>query len=290
MASSVCVHAWLYHTPDPRYTDLTATLCSSLSNIAMATQRAAQFNNAGVVLVGWGQLLEALNTFRQALECIMGLLGTSRLPEKTLSSPASSVQSEVDFSRGSFSIPFPFNARKHTSNKRKNRCTTAELSDDTCSLLHTTPFSMDPRVGAYSEDSLLNTSVVSAIILFNLGVLYHLKSMEGHGSERKLIKARDLYEKSRILLTDAGVSIAPTGNPVVDVLYLAVMNNLAQVSYDLSSYDAARCYAYLLIEFALSIGPVLYSSMQTAYTMESEKNRFLLMASLRHIPELAPAA
>jgi hypothetical protein len=253
----------------------------------MTTQRAAQYNNAGVALVGDGQLLEALNTFRQALECIMGLLGTSRVPEKTLTSH---VSSEIDFSRIAYSIPFPFNHRKQTA-KRSNRCKSSEdLREDTCSLLHTTPFTMDPRAGAYSEDCLLNTSVVSAIILFNLGVLYHLKSMEGNGSERKLIKARDLYEKSRILLTDAGVSLAPTGNPVVDVLYMAIMNNLAQVSYDLSSYDAARCYVYLLIEFALSIEPVLYSSIQTAYIMESEKNRFLLMASLRHIPELAPAA
>jgi hypothetical protein len=68
---------------------------------------------------------------------------------------------------------------------------------------------------------------------------------------------------------------------------MAVTNNLAQISCDMSKFDTSRCYQYLLVESAASIQTIFYSSSEAAEIVETEKKRFLLLAAIRFVPEVA---
>jgi tetratricopeptide (TPR) repeat protein len=140
---------------------------------------------------------------------------------------------------------------------------------------------------------LINSTIVSAIIIFNLSIVYHLKGLEGGSgsiSSMRLRKARALYQKSQNLLIDAGVPLGATGNPVIDVLSMALFNNLAHVAFELSSYEESRQFFDFLIRFALTVVPSKYGDAFVAALLDQQKSSFLLNAIILQVPKLAPAA
>ena len=97
-------------------------------------------------------------------------------------------------------------------------------------------------VGAYSDYAMNNASCVSAILIFNLGVVYHIKAMQGgmgSNSRNWLTKARALYKHSATLLTEAhwcycGALVeSNAANPVLDLLGMALFNNPSHHCYEL---------------------------------------------------------
>lgn len=158
-------------------------------------------------------------------------------------------------------------------------------------FVHTQAINVIPTPKAYSHDHLVNTTVTSSIVLFNLGIVYHLKGLEGTGeSTVRLSKARSLYQKSQLLLADAGVPSSSTGNPIIDMLYMALSNNLAQASFEMQCYHDSRRYFDQLIRFALSVSPARYGDTTIATMVDQQKSNFLLNAIILHAPKLAAAA
>lgn len=152
---------------------------------------------------------------------------------------------------------------------------------------------MEGTPGAYSTDPLLTTSIMSAVVLCNIGIIYHLKSLEERGCEDiagQLFKAWGLYEKSHLLLRESLVWGSATGNPTLDLLFMVVANNLGQVSFDLSCFDDSKHYYYILRDFCMSVVPTVYADLGTATFLNQERNKFLLNALLKSYPTMAAAA
>jgi tetratricopeptide (TPR) repeat protein len=144
---------------------------------------------------------------------------------------------------------------------------------------------------AYSPDEVANKNVVASIILFNLALVNHLKGL-GSPSQRRLLldKAARLYEQSHGLLLEVGVARIATGNCVVDVLCMALFNNMAHVAFELSAYPASRLLFDSLISFALSVVPSRYNEAMVSDFVNLTKSQFLLNEAILVPPRLASAA
>jgi tetratricopeptide (TPR) repeat protein len=260
----------------------------------MNYQLAAELNNLGGAYLEAGQLKKSMELFRDALRYTLCDLqpqedgsGKGSFPA---SPPASLCQYDAPMGKpaslGEASLP-PMT--------RLSVPASAEYegvpSPSSVPFVHSHAINVIPSPNAYSTDTLVNTTVVSSIVLFNLGIVYHLKGLVGTGeATMRLAKARSLYHKSQLLLVDAGVPPSSTGNPVIDMLCMALYNNLAQVSFEMLSYNDSRSYFEHLIQFALTVVPSRYGDATIAALVDQQKSNFLLNAIILHAPKLAAAA
>jgi tetratricopeptide (TPR) repeat protein len=245
-------------------------------------QAAADLNNVAVVYLESGDLRNALEHFRNALLTTMGDL---RPPPPPLPQPLpSQQQQDVRTDSGAERRGDPTWQQPHDIKP-------SELSSPGTPFIHAKGFGIVGAPGSYSPDPLINTTVVSTIVIFNLALVYHIKGLhEKSLTDARLNKAHSLYIKAHVLLNNAGVTFGSTGNAVVDLLSMAVSNNLAQVSYELLSYEESRAHFDCLIRFALTVVPASYGDQYVGSAMDQQKSNFLLNAIILHAPNLAPAA
>lgn len=252
----------------------------------MSDQAAAELNNVGIAYLEEGDLKKALEFFRDALRQTMGELR----PAPPVAAVAGSASSPFDAptSIGQASQPAaPSVAAAPQQGRRK----VLSSNGNTSPFVHAQGFGVVGTPGSYSPDPLINTTVVSTIVIFNLAVVYHLKGVhEKVLCDSRLRKAYSLYRKAHLLLTDAGVFHGSTGNAVVDLLSMALSNNLAHVCYEMSQYDESRAHFDSLIRFALTVIPSRYGDSYVGSVMDNQKSNFLLNAIILHAPSLAPAA
>jgi hypothetical protein len=139
----------------------------------------------------------------------------------------------------------------YSSNHTAPRCSNA--NDIDLSPSHT--ICLD-SLGAYSPDPLVNAVMMSSILLFNVAVVFHAKGCgeaAREASERTYLeRARDLYRKALGLLQPGHghgrAQLTPSHHhPVLDVLSMALPNNVAAASYALGDYDACRTNVELLV-------------------------------------------
>lgn len=224
-------------------------------------------NNSGVACLQAGDLATSLDLFRRALQATIGALHPGDGP---------SVEQ----------VPRPI-----------ERVVTQEtvLADSLVNSCHvyTRAINLIPMDAAYSQDSLVNTTIVSSIILFNLALVYHVKGLEGFDNwcQARIFKARSLYLKSRTLLAEAGVSLASSmGHPVIDILSMALFNNLGQCAFQLSEYEESQAHFDQLVAFAASVQSVQEYDPETSALLSWHKNMFITNAFALQPPTLAPAA
>jgi hypothetical protein len=143
----------------------------------------------------------------------------------------------------------------------------------------------------FSRDPLVDRTICASIIVFNLALVYHRKDKERY-AEGFLEKARSLYETCYRLLSEKGGNKGSTGDLLVDLLCMAVLNNLAYISFDMSDYLHSTEYSNGLIRFALSVASSSSSvdSTQVSIALDQHKGNFLLNAMILRSPVLAPAA
>lgn len=253
----------------------------------MSNQVVADLNNTGVSLVHSGDLDRAIGFFRDALKKALIVLRSPSITEDQLLGKESFVRSTM--------APPSISIGAWTDDeflKAEVSLTFAPGSSGAV-FLHLSPISIEGTPGAYSNDSLLTTSIMSAIVLCNIGIIYHLKSLEERSCEdiaSQLFKARGLYEKAHLLLRESVVWGGATGNPTVDLLFMAVANNLGQVSFDLSCFDDSKHYYNILRDFCMTVVPTVYADLGTATFLNQERNKFLLNALLKSYPTMAAAA
>lgn len=247
-------------------------------------QAAAELNNVAVAYLELGDLRNALSLFRSALRTTMGDFRPGQAPPPMPQGlPNQQQQHHHDQS-------------SHQSSGQSGTCTRPQDKPDfnnnpSTPFIHAQGFGIVGTHGAYSPDPLVNTTVISTIIIFNLAVVYHMKGLHEKAlTDARLIKARSLYAKAHLLLHDAGVTDGSTGNAVVDLLSMAVSNNLANVYFELSNYDECRTHFDGLIRFALTVVPGRYGDQYVGTVMDQQKSSFLLNAIILHAPNLAPAA
>jgi len=259
----------------------------------------ADRNNRGVAYLEAGDLRQALEYFSEALKYIMGDLGHQRRQQDptVAAAPAAlqrsgSAVEEVKTVTLPDAPPRPSSPQPFSDHPKPRSC-----SDPTKALPTSIPFAyarginLIPCPSVYSPDLLINTTIISSIIIFNLSIIYHLKGLEGNGMcVMRLRKAKTLYQKSHHLLMDAGVPMSSTGNPVIDMLTMALFNNMAHVSYEMGRYDDSRRYFDHLIRFALTVVPARYGDAYVGNLLDQQKSNFLLNAIILQAPKLAAAA
>ncbi len=241
---------------------------------------AADLNNLGAIRLQNGCLQTSLELFRDALALTLNDLE----------------QHSSSCKDGERELENTFAERDHAN--RLTLATSCSDGENAYPWASSVPFIQSQAVRvihlttAYSSDPLVNMTIVSSIILFNLGIVYHLRGLEEGTSESSahLIKACSLYQKSQVLLADSGVSSKSTGNPVIDMLTMANYNNLAQVFFELSMYDDSRQHFEQLIAFALTIEPSRYGDVTIAFLVDQQKSNFLLNAMILQAPKIAAAA
>lgn len=240
-------------------------------------QVAADLNNVAVAYLERGDLRKALEHFRSALRTTTGDL---RPPPPLPSQRRHDAGTGGGAARsGEPTWQQPYDIKP------------SEFSSPGTPFIHANGFGIVGAPGSYSPDSLINTTVISTIVIFNLALVYHIKGLHEKAlTDARLHKAHSLYIKAHLLLTDAGVTFGSTGNAVVDLLAMAVSNNLAQVSYELLSYEESRAHFDCLIRFALTVVPGRYGDQYVGSVMDQQKSNFLLNAIILHAPNLAPAA
>lgn len=248
-------------------------------------------NNLGVAYLEAGDLRRALDHFSEALKLTMGELEPAEPvpPSQTClnccaaSAPLCCVRAEMEAS-GSDVPTF-------VRPKLPITPVASKLHPSSVPFAYARGINLIPCQAAYSPDPLINTTIVSSIIIFNLSIIYHLKGLEGSSlSVMRLNKAKSLYQKSHHLLADAGVPLGSTGNPVIDMLSMALFNNLAHVSFEMATYEESRRYFDHLIRFALTVVPTRYGDAYVGTLLEQQKSNFLLNAIILQAPKLAPAA
>ena len=249
-------------------------------------QATADLNNAAVAHFDRGDIGKAFELFRGALQQTMdGNFRPAPQPPATLP-PAGPPQQEQNRSPSSDGCSSG-RVTPEASNSRAAYC----QNIPSMPFIHAQSFGIVGTPGAYSPDPLINTTMVSTLVVFNLALLYHIKgSHEKALTDRRLCKAHALYARAHLLLHDAGVFSGCTGNAVVDLLSMAVSNNLAHVSHELADYEQSRAHFDALIRFALTVVPTRYGDRYVGSVMEEQKSNFLLNAIILHAPSLAPAA
>jgi hypothetical protein len=155
-------------------------------------------------------------------------------------------------------------------------------------------------VPSFSQDPAEHLSLCSAVLVFNLALLQHKEGLSNASNAGySLKKARFLYEKCQLLLASVGVlSSEWTGNATIDLLGMAVLNNLGQICCETADYGPSSDYYKQLIQLIIATSTrqqgtegVHYGNARLDYFMEKQRSVFLLNAILvGHPPTLAAAA
>ena len=250
--------------------------------MAVNIQAVAGRNNLGVSCIDSGDVQSALDHFSAALKYTMGDLDAiDGGGQDDLNKPCNFL----------VTLPSEADANLHAKPAIVSRRSNGVATPVSLPFVYTRGINVIPCAGAYSSDPLINMTIMSSIIIFNISIVYHLKGLEEESSGRfRLSKAKSLYEKSRRLLSHAGVPLNATGNPVIDVLSMALYNNLAHVSFELRLFVESRNCFDRLIRFALTVVPLRYGDHYVATLLDQQKSNFLLNAIILQPPRLAAAA
>jgi hypothetical protein len=150
---------------------------------------------------------------------------------------------------------------------------------------------------AYCTDPIEDAKIVSAIIIFNMASAFHKKSVVQYGCQTEMKKAKSLYIHVYELLSSivasyhAGHKIGSTGDMAIDLLYMAVLNNLAYCEFGIFGDKSKSCdLFYRLACYAISVRERF--SNGTIDAMETHIDTFLQNAVFARSAELiaAPAA
>jgi len=235
-------------------------------------------NNSGVACFQAGDLSSSLNLFREALQATISGLAPPDHGKGTSAPSAGSARAQAFGGLPAQESP---------------SCTTEE----SVNTLHayTRAINLIPQETAYAEDNLVNTTIESSIILFNLALVYHVKGLEGfdNSSLSMLLKARSLYLKAKCLLEEAGIPMDQSlgHQPVLDILIMAIHNNLGQSAYHLNEFDDSQSRFRDLSLYASSLKPERFAhDPETKALLEWHKSMFLMNAMTLQPPKLASAA
>lgn len=257
---------------------------------SMNIQAVAERNNLGVAHLDAGDMKSALSHFSEALNCTMRDLEEEPVEvapvvgwDSNGGKEESSVAQEMVF--------LPHESDSYVQEKARIVPLPTKTCPATLPFAYVRGINLIPCQGAYSPDPLVNATIVSSIIIFNLSIIYHLKGLEaGDRSVQLLNKARSLYQKCQSLVADAGVPLGATGNPVIDMLSMALYNNLAHVSFEMDCYGDSRLYFEHLIQVSLTVVPESYGDAYSGILLDQQKSHFLLNAIILQAPKLAAAA
>ncbi|CAB9519935.1 expressed unknown protein [Seminavis robusta] len=224
-------------------------------------------NNRGVAYLEKGHLHKSFNLFRDALRSTMNQLRDTTAQEAAQPTPSSSSAAEGTKLWRVKGMK-AFANSKAPSNRR-----VLGPSD----FMFSQGVTLMEEAGAYSSNHMVDVTVRSSIVLFNLALIHHIKGLTESNS-KYLIKAESFYIRSHKLLVDTGLELGRCGNPVIDFVSMALLNNAAQVGRELCHSELSQQQFRQLMQIATQINAASYGESSIAQFMEETKNDFLLNA------------
>jgi hypothetical protein len=217
----------------------------------------AALNNRGVTLFDNGNERMAHIHFRDALKLLMGEISLDeasyRLTEqaKKIQLMKSSVSTSLENEMNTAVLE-----NMESQVKIRIKYTSTELIHSSCIRIS----SFDK---AYSCDALIHSTIVSSIIVFNLALVFHVHALDDDRissipTNQAFGSARALYRKCLLLLTEADVLVVSTCNPCIDLLIMALYNNIAHCCYEMILYEESTTYFDSLIRFSVTVMPSRY--------------------------------
>ena len=231
-----------------------------------------QLNNRGVAYLEKGNLNKAFTFFRYALRNTMTLL------ESNLEAPKRSMVQGT---------------RRAWKNKGLQAFVTSKPLTrrvaSPCEFMYSQGITLLEEPDAYSLDDAVNMTVTSSIVLFNLALLHHIKGLQ-ESTSRYLVKAEAFYSRSYQLLVGTGLELGGSGNPVIDLVSMALLNNAAHVGRELCHSERSQENFRKLMKLAVQVNTTTYGDSAISTFMEEAKNGFLLNAIVLSDQSRAPAA
>ena len=245
--------------------------------MATRMKQIVQLNNWGVAYLEKGNLHKSFNLFRDCLRRTTAQLGDpsiQALPAPVPGHPAAQA---------------PLWKRKGVAAFVSTRALQRHIGCAPSEFLFSQGIILMEELGAYSPNPNIDTIVASSIVLFNLALVYHLKGLN-ETSSRCLSKAHSFYFKSYQLLAGTGMNLGGSGNPAVDLVSMALLNNAAQVGRELCYKKISQETFEQLVRVASQVNAAGYGESSIAVFMEQVKCDFLLNAIVLRDQSLAPAA
>jgi tetratricopeptide (TPR) repeat protein len=235
-------------------------------------------NNQGVNYFERGDLPKAFQCYRQALQQLF----------KASSHDESSVPQEQRQTHKRL-LPLPLRALDCYTCYEASSTPATSLSP-TSFALHSQCFRLMNRV-SFSMNPLDNDDISSSIVIFNTALVFHLQALKVN-SIQHLTKAMTLYQQAATLLREYIYAGNATGNALVDVLYMAILNNLGLLYRDFSQHGESRDTFHLLIRYALSIQSTAVYAAEKGDPVDRQIYSFLLNATILGLnsPDTAAAA
>jgi hypothetical protein len=150
-------------------------------------------------------------------------------------------------------------------------------------------FSISSKLTRFS--SIQNQTISSAIITFNIGLVYHLVGRRGYGSLIHLQTAVSMYQDCHDLLS-ASCAFCSTGNFTLDLLAMALFYNMAHIYHnDLMDFPLAKNYSEQLVRFASCIVTSRYENRNQVMMIKHAMGDFLCnVMTIRNADQVAAAA
>jgi tetratricopeptide (TPR) repeat protein len=241
------------------------------ANDNMSFSQVVELNNLGVVYFEARQFPQAMTLFRDALQRVI-TPGTPFTQASPL--PPSQQRQQAD----PCSPILKAAAHRHRI---------SDMGGDDY-FQHTHAIEIVPTPKAYSEDPLANLTIVASMVIWNLALVYHIKS---NHNQARLQKAYSLYKKSWILVQPLILdqyhqqNATATKHPVVELFVQPLLNNLADCCQQLHNYEHAQLWSERLLSYARSISAAnaAAASSDTAILaiLQEQTDQFVLYAIMR---------
>ena len=159
---------------------------------------------------------------------------------------------------------------------------------------------MDKKIMSFSSDPVKHIEISSAVVTFNLALTLHLQSMK-NGSEMLLKKAKHLYSRSYYIINRTAHSTSQTssaavtddessrssridltGNFLIDLFFMALCNNLAQINGALQNFGESKGIFRLLVLFARSVHHKYGTSCPQVSTLMGKHVEFFLLNAVSY--------
>jgi hypothetical protein len=271
------------------------------STLQQFADLAAKANNKGAEALNAGELAEAMNIFRDALEESKNAFATEShvifASENNNGSSNNNTSTIVTASNQARSCVPLFTTTMDSKQQAH--------SSDTSIPMFAHPISIDPSIqddeGHYfCTNPDIDNSIFSAIIIYNMAISCHLMVKKYEGQTTNVAyrtTAATLYDMCAQLLCIASsrpvdIPITGLGNAICDLMTMALLNNQAEINLNAMDYQQSILRLQYLAELSSSsINTDAYGDTIVASIMERARLFFLTNAiTSMHVSDAAPAA
>jgi hypothetical protein len=231
--------------------------------------QAVRLNNRGVAYLEKGNLHKSFGLFRDALRSTMDQLRNTSESEASVGTADPSVTRS---SEGTMQQLWRLKGMAAFASSRTTRRIIAP-----CDFVFSQGITLMEESNAYSLNDVVDITVASSIVLFNLALIHHMRGLTA-SSSKYLVRAESFYCRSYQLLVETGLPLGRSGNPVIDFVSMALLNNAAQVGRELCHSELSQEQFRKLLQVATQVNTESYGEASIAQFMEETKNDFLLNA------------